>query len=145
VILSILDINQKRKKWQIIKRISMYLAISILCIAVNMIYATFGHGVSSDSMTWMFLYPLIGGILYFLLRVIMFFRNSRASRDRVCFNLYNSGIATLTVGSFLKGMMDIAGTSSKFVILYYQIGWLFIASSIILFMIRKYGKRNVVV
>ena len=140
MILSILDINRKNNKWKNIKIMLVYLAVSILCIAVNKIYATFGHGVNSESMKWMFLYPLMGGILFFPVSGILISRISNYSGERMFFNIYNSGVATLTVGSFLKGIMDIAGTSSQYVVWYYQIGWVCIAFSMILSMIRKYSK-----
>jgi len=143
--LSISDINLKNNKWKNIKIMLVYLAVSILCIAVNKIYATFGHGVSSDAMKGMFLYPLMGGILFFPVSGILISRISKYYGDRMFFNIYNSGIATLTVGSFLKGIMDIAGTSSQYVVLYYQIGWVCIAFSLILSMIRKYSKTQVIV
>jgi len=143
--LSILDINQKSKKWKTIKIILVYLAVSLLCIAVNKIYATFGHGVSSDAMTWMFLYPLMGGILFLPLSGIMIPKVGRATGHRVFFNIYNSGIAMLTTGSCLKGVMEIAGTSSKYVVIYYQIGWSFIVFAFVLGMIHKYSKSHDIV
>ena len=143
--MSILDINQKRKKLQIIKIMSVYLSVAILCIVINKIYAAFGHGVSADAMTWMFLYPLMGGILFFPLSGIMIPRISQFSGFRTFSNIYNSGVATLTVGSFLRGIMDIAGTSSRYVIIYYQIGWFLIGCSIILQTVHKYSKGHDIV
>ena len=143
--MSILDINQKSKKWKTIKIILVYLAVSLLCIAVNKIYATFGHGVSSDAMTWMFLYPLMGGILFLPLSGIVIPKVSRVTGHRAFFNIYNSGIAMLTAGSFLKGIMEIAGTSSKYVVIYYQMGWSFIVFAFVLGMIHRYSKSHDIV
>ena len=142
--MSILDIKQQSQKWQNVKIILVYLAVSIFCIIVDKIYATFGHGVTSNAMTWMFLYPLIGGILFFLLRGNAINRISKHKGYRSFCNIFNSGIAILTVGSFLKGVMDIAGTSSKYVIFYYLSGVVCIICSLVLRMIQKYSKSNVV-
>ena len=142
MILSISDIRIKSEKWKSTKIVSVYLSVSILCIAVNKIYATFGHGVSSDTMTWMFVYPLVGGLLFFLLRGSMIFRSRRSSGYRGFLNIYNTGIAMLTVGSFLKGIMDIAGTSSKYVMIYYLIGWCCIACSSILILMLRMVQKN---
>ena len=137
MILSISDVKIKSKTLQNLKIISVYLAVTLVCIAVNKIYAIFGHGVSSEAMTWMFLYPLIGGILFFLMKEIMIPRINQDLGVRAFSNIYNAGIATLTVGSFLKGMMDIAGTSSPYVVFYFEIGWLCIVCSLISLIICK--------
>ena len=107
------------------KTIVTYLILSVLAIVVNKVYGMFGHGVSSKAMTWMFLYPLIGGTLFYL--AINGFANkiSRFSGYRLAYNIYNSGIATLTFGSFLKGIIQIAGASSPYIVFYYVVGGLF--------------------
>jgi hypothetical protein len=131
VILSTLDIKVKASKKHFRKTILTYLIVSILAIVVNRVYATFGHGVASSSMTWMFLYPLIGGgLLYFLISVFAKHITNFAGY-RLGFNIYNSGIATLTFGSFLKGVMEIAGADSMYLIFYYVVGGLFIALGLI--------------
>lgn len=133
--LSILDINktnEKRQRWQIKKTIFVYLALSFAAIAVDNIYAIFGHGVRSSAMTWMFLYPLIGGaLLYFLILLLIPWIN-RFAGYRLFYNTYNSGIALLTVGSFLKGILNIAGSSSPYTGLFQTVGWLFISCGLIL-------------
>lgn len=126
--MSILDIKRTSQKKQIRKTIWIYLILSILMIVINKVYAIFGHGVNSSAMTWMFLYPLLGGVLLFFLMVrLLPDRITQFSGYRLFYNSYNSGIATLTLGSFLKGVFDIAGTNSSYIALFYMIGWLFIA------------------
>lgn len=49
---------------------------------------------------------------------------------RFFYNIYNSGIAILTLGSLLRGVMEIAGTSSFYLIFYTLIGWLSVIISI---------------
>ena len=66
--MSILGIDKNHPDRQLRKTVRTYLILSLAAIAIDHIYALFGHGVSSDSMTWMFLYPLLGGaLLYFLI------------------------------------------------------------------------------
>lgn len=106
----ILDTSKHRN----IKTTIIYVIITIICVVINYVYSFFGHGVSSDSMTYMFLYPLIGGVAVFGLCAMF---NIKA-KSRIAYNLYNSGIAALTVGSMLKGVFDIAGTSSGYLAIY---------------------------
>lgn len=124
--LSILDINKRIKKTIII-----YFFTTIFTIVFDRIYSLFSHGVSSLSMTLMFLYPLVGGVIvYYILGYL--FKNKKDDMI-ILFNIYNSGIAILTVGSLLKGIMDIAGTSSKYIKYYLIIGMFFVCTSIIMF------------
>ena len=122
----------------------VYLAVSVLAIAINKIYAIFGHGVSSASMSLMFLYPLLGGAaVFFVLRLIAPYA-SQTPRFRLHYNLYNSGIAALTAASFFKGIFDIAGTASGFIPIYFAIGWSLIIFAITGFLIASYksGRRS---
>lgn len=130
--MSISGINTKNTNWQLRKTVLIYIVLSLTAIAVDNIYAIFGHGVRSAAMTWMFLYPLIGGgLIYFLIERLIP-GVSKAAGYRLFYNVYNSGIATLTVGSFLKGILDIAGASSTYTVIFNVIGWLFLVGGLIL-------------
>lgn len=83
-------------------------------------------------MTFMFAFPFLGGVLVFIF--LSFAKTAQPSR--VSFNLYNSGIATITAGSFLKGIFEIAGTSSPFECVFFIAGIAFIIASIILHAIK---------
>jgi Ni,Fe-hydrogenase I cytochrome b subunit len=47
------------------------------------------------------------------------------------YNIYNSGIATLTTGSLAKGIFEIAGTSCDYIFWFHLVGWLFVLFSIL--------------
>ncbi|MGE4548332.1 MAG: hypothetical protein AB7C89_02140 [Intestinibacillus sp.] len=104
------------------KTVFVYLALAFAAVAVNLIYGAFGHGVHAAAMTFMFLYPLVGGALVFLLCGLRFPALRRVRGYRLCYNAYHSGIATLTVSSFLHGILEIAGTSSPFTAGLYAFG-----------------------
>jgi zinc transporter ZupT len=137
-----LGIDIRNKNWQLRKTILVYIVLSLTAIAVDNIYAIFGHGVSSPAMTWMFLYPLIGGALIYFLIERLIPGVSRSPDYRLFYNVYNSGIATLTMGSFLKGILDIAGTSSPYTVLFNVTGWLFAAAGLILLTLRYIASRE---
>jgi hypothetical protein len=89
----------------------VFLAVSLFCVIFSLVYARYSHGVHSDYMTFMFVYPLIGGtVVYLLIGAVSGLRIP----GRFGINAYNSGIAALTVGSLLRGIFDIAGTSSPY-------------------------------
>lgn len=95
----------------------IYLEAAALCILFDRVYALFGHGVSSAAMTFMFLYPLLGGALPFGVCWAAKLHIARPVRcRRLLFNTYNSGVAALTVASALTGVFEIAGTSSPYTV-----------------------------
>jgi hypothetical protein len=77
-------------------------------------------------MDFMFLYPLIGGII---IKIVTMFavRNNSYGSNRVGVNLYNSGLATLTCGALLQGIVDIAGTDSVYISWFFVTGWIMVS------------------
>jgi hypothetical protein len=65
-------------------------------------------------MTYLFLWPLVLGFVPYT--IAAFIKSKTAaygnSITRIAFNIYNSGVAAITVSSLLKGIFDIAGNSS---------------------------------
>lgn len=116
-----------------LKTALVYLLISGLCVLVNYVYSLYGHGVSSAAMSLMFLYPLLGGALVFALVWLLMPGAQQVPHYRLSVNLYNAGIAALTVGSLLKGVFDIAGTSSPYIVAYRLAGWLLAGAGAILY------------
>lgn len=104
------------------------------CVAVDNIYALFGHGVRSAAMSLMFLYPLGGSCFYALLAML---RPGRleGGGGRLGRNLLNSGIAALAVGSLLTGILEIAGSSSPYPPWFAGIGWCFAAAGCVLLLL----------
>jgi len=133
--LSILDINKRNNDKQLRKTILTYLILSVISIVIDKVYGIFGHGVDSKSMTWMFLYPLLGGALMYFLIGRLIPHITKLTGYRVFFNIYNSGIATLTLGSLLKGIFEIAGTNSPYLEYYYMGGGVFIAVGIFIMLL----------
>ena len=86
--------------------VKIYVFTALFCIAFNYIYSLFGHGVSSPFMSYAFVFSLVLGVVGFTVF-------GRLNLDnRIAYNLYNAGIATLTVGSILQGIIDIAGADA---------------------------------
>jgi hypothetical protein len=100
-----------------------YLGASLFCGIFSFVYERFSHGVYSNSMIFLFLFPLLGGALPHGAILLL---GARAPR-RVAANLYNSGVATLAVGSCLQGIFEIYGTSSPCVAAYWWAGGALVA------------------
>ena len=134
--MSILGIDTKNPSWKLRKTVLVYLLLSLAAIAVDNIYALFGHGVRSAFMSLMFLYPLVGGTAVYLLLELLAPRVSREPGYRLFSNLYNSGIAGLTTASFLQGVLEIAGTNSPYINAFYVTGGTMAAAGLILLIMK---------
>lgn len=91
------------------KGILCYSLVTLFCLIVFLIYNIFSHGVYSPFMTLLFLWPLTLGVLPCL---IIHLLKKIPGPDRFTVNIYNSGVAAITVSSLLRGIFEIAGTAS---------------------------------
>jgi hypothetical protein len=96
-----------------------YIGFTLFCGLFSFVYEHYSHGVYSDNMIYFFLFPLLGGVLpYGVLGLI----NKLHFPGHISMNLYNSGIATLTVGSCFEGVLEIYGTTSSYMSVYWIAG-----------------------
>jgi len=91
------------------KGVLYYSSAALFCLMVFLIYNIFSHGVHSPYMTLLFLWPLVLGVLPCLIMLLI---NKLPGPDRFTLNVYNSGVAAITVSSLLRGIFEIAGTAS---------------------------------
>lgn len=95
-----------------------YLMATLFCIVFAAVYEYFSHQVYSDYMIFAFAFPMIGGALPFLLVAL----RGRNFPDDIAISLYNPGIASLTVGSIMHGVLDIYGTTNSLINVYWIVG-----------------------
>lgn len=89
----------------------VYMWVSVFCLVFYLVYDRFSHGVRSPYMTWLFAWPFLLGVL----PGMVFWRFPKVRRPgRFTVNLYNSGVAAVTVSSLLRGIFEIAGTASDY-------------------------------
>ena len=92
--MSILDIRKR------------YLYFSMFLIIFSVIYEYFSHGVYSIYMIGSFVIPLVFGFII-----------GRVS-SIINVSYYNYGIIMISVGSVLKGVLEIYGTTNRLVYIY---------------------------
>ena len=97
----------------------VYLLVSIACALFGAVYELFSHEVYSFYMLYAFLFPLVGGVLPFLAMSLLSRKNQSTKRTWM---LYHCGIATLTVGSILCGVLEIYGTTNAMTRWYWILG-----------------------
>ncbi|MDU6631233.1 MAG: hypothetical protein E6496_12760 [Lachnoanaerobaculum sp.] len=121
------------------KKSLIYLGISIFVFIFGQIYEYFSHGVYSSYMMFAFLIPFIGLFIPSLLNNLIL---KRKITDNVTLP-WKCGIATLTVGSIYKGVLEIYGTSGTFEQVYLIIGSLLcIIATIVLVTARVNKDQN---
>ena len=102
----------------------IFLIVSVFVAVFGVVYEWYGHGIYSMSMLLAFLYPFFLG---FVPTLALSF--SELMEDipyekgiRLGCNLFYSGIATLTVGSIAMGVVEIYGTTNRFMKVYTYVG-----------------------
>ncbi len=109
MILSTLENRKIIKRFYMKKRVIPYAFTTLFCMLFSFIYAQFSHGVSSPHMTYLFLYPLLLGVV----EGLVLFAFEKTTKDYFWqAHLYHTGVVALILGSLMKGIFDIAGTAS---------------------------------
>lgn len=123
------------KTKSVLKTAFVYLIISLFCAVIGGIYEKFSHEVYSYYMIYAFGFPLVlGAIPLFAIGLY-----GKKIPCRFSLNAWNSGVATLTVGSIFKGALDIYGTTNKLLIVYPIVGGALLLAGLIAFFA---GKRS---
>ncbi len=130
-------ISQDKKQ---MRRYSLiFLCITLFCGLFSAVYEHFSYGVYSNYMVYLFMFPFTGGVLpYAILGLTPHIPCPSRSASR----LYNSGIATLTVGSFAKGVLDIYGTTSVYMTVYWAAGTALLAVGLVIYFIGSAKVRR---
>lgn len=116
-----------------------YAIESIVVLIIGAVYELFSHQVYSPFMYLMFMIPLLLGVLPNL-AVRILDKSFIASKDARA--TYKLGILTLIFGSFLKGVLDIYGTSSVYPILYLPVAGLLLIVALGLEIYYKKGEMQ---
>ena len=97
----------------------IFLCITLFCELFSVIYEHFSHNVYSNYMIYLFMFPLLGGVLPYAVFGLV---SKIKCPSPVSARTFNSGVAALTVGSCIKGVLDIYGTTSSYQPIYLVLG-----------------------
>lgn len=104
----------------------IYGAVTLLCIVGTKVYESFSYGEYSQYMRSMFWFPLVGGMAIGMLLVKL-----EHPVQRLSFLLWNSGIAVLTTGCLVSGIITISGRTSVYDLYYWIIGICFLMGALL--------------
>ena len=114
----------------------IYFFVTVFTGSFAAVYERFGHGVYSEAMLYAYGIPLLlgTGLSYYLSvgarpRKLSYGRQapglsvfSREAQVRIGANLLNSGVASLTVGAIVYGILEIYGTTGRLTVVYFYAG-----------------------
>ena len=134
--LSISVINPSKKRFR--KTVISYTLITIFFFAFSRIYEAFSFGETSVHMHYLFIVPLVGGIiLAILLKALPQF-------SRMSLNLWNSAVAILTTGTLFRGIVNLSGRSTTLDAPYWYVGIGFVILALLSIVINPTRmKKNV--
>ncbi|MBE5890299.1 MAG: hypothetical protein E7282_04935 [Lachnospiraceae bacterium] len=126
----ILDIKYNRIK---------YISATVFCIIFAAIYEYFSHGVYSNYMIFAFLIPLAGGIISEI-----FFRCAVNKRRRptIAVQVLAGSVIWLTIGCLYQGVLEIYGTTNHLNVLFFWVGIVQFALSIVIYGLGSMKKMN---
>ena len=108
-----------------------YLLAAAACMAAGVIYEYFSHDVWSVYMLFAFAVPLFAGAIPAFLAWLFRLPGPAPAAEAV----YACGIITLTAGCFLKGSLEIYGTTNSMLICYFIAGAALITAGAVLYLI----------
>ena len=112
----------------------VYCGVTVFCGIFYLVYNRFSHGVHSPYMTWLFVWPLVLGVVP---GVYWKWRSNIPRPGWIPLNLYHSGVAAVTVSSMLRGIFEIAGTSSVYQERLMQAGIAMLCGAMVLYQMEK--------
>ena len=121
-------INPEKKQ---MRRTSLiFLCATLFCGLFSAVYEHFSHGVYSNYMVYLFAFPFFGGVVQY---AIFGLAPKIKCPSPASARIFNSGVAALAVGSCIKGVLDIYGTTSSYQPFYWVAGISLIALGFVMY------------
>ncbi|EHI76595.1 hypothetical protein HMPREF9184_01240 [Streptococcus sp. oral taxon 058 str. F0407] len=133
MILSTSVIKNKNKRLK--KTLVGYSLLTIFFLAFSRIYESFSFGETSLYMHYLFVVPLVGGIILAILLIII------PNLARLSLNLWNSAVAVLTAGMLFRGIVNLSGRSTTLDQPYWYVGLAFALLAIVSLFLQKNSKK----
>lgn len=123
------------------KKLLIYGVVTLLCGVFSTIYEHFSHGVYSNLIVYLFIIPLMLGVVPELLGNVN--QKFRINNSWLKLLQYLT-VITLILGSALQGILEIYGTTSHFTLYYFAIGFslLVLATTIWIWQIYMYSQHG---
>ena len=128
------------KEQRTLRRAALAWLLAAAFVAVfSRVYQVFSHDVWSASMVFAFMYPLLGGALPLTVCALC---SVRVIPGRLCRWLLSAGLAALTVGSVLSGVLEIYGTANRLLAVYRFVGWPLVVLAVLLYLLGCFAPKK---
>lgn len=127
---------------KLLKTGAVYLGITFFTIMLSYIYSLYSHGMTSASMTYLFLVPFLLGSCVYVLLNLLFGNITESPFFRLFTNTYNTAVAVLITGQLLNGIFEIAGSGSKLLKYYYIAASILLIASSLIFLHIIHNKKG---
>jgi len=111
----------------------IYLVISIFCGIFSFVYEQFSHEVYSPYMMYPGVVTLLAGIGITSL--------IRKGHTKWSMRFYNSSVACFVVGMYIKGILDIYGTTNEYVQIYFLSSLILLGLTMIVMIKKIFTKK----
>ena len=108
-----------------------YLALTSFLFIFSRVYESLSYGETAFHMHYLFCVTLIGGRLLLGLMAI------HRTLSRLTYNLWNSGVAVITAGFLLRGIINLSGRSTTLDQPYCYVGAGFLILAVISLFIKQ--------
>ena len=126
----------KNKNKRLKKTLVGYSFLTIFFLAFSRIYESFSFGETSLHMHYLFVVPLVGGIILAILLKII------PNLARLSLNLWNSAVAVLTAGMLFRGIVNLSGRSTTLDQPYWYVGLVFALLAIASLFLQKKNSKE---
>lgn len=130
----ILSTSVTNSRSSALRTLAIYVGITAFTALFGAVYETFSHGVYTYYMLYAFAYPLALGVIPYIAIVLKGMENYSTQLSSV---IYHSGVATLTVGSIIEGVLVIYGTTNDLTGVYPIIGDALLISAVVLKLVNN--------
>ncbi|HFI0792167.1 TPA: hypothetical protein ACGO62_002232 [Streptococcus suis] len=126
----------KTENKRTIRTFITYLALTAFLFIFSRVYESLSYGEVSFHMHYMFSVTLIGGGLLLGLMTI------HRTLSRLTYNLWNSGVAVITAGFLLRGIINLSGRSTTLDQPYWYVGAGFLILAVISLFLGGYQRNK---
>lgn len=110
---------------------------TLFCALFGAVYEIFSHGVYSYGMIYAFAFPLILGVIPFSILAML---QKKTHLTGIMPGIYHAGVAILTVGSIVCGILEIYGTTNRLMFIYWLAGAALILVSVVTYLFSTIKK-----
>lgn len=135
------DTAIRKKKLTAGRQTIIYICTALFCGLFSAVYEHFSHGVRSNYMVWLFAFPAFLGALPC---AVIGLSQSLPLPSRQAAGAWDCGVMTLALGSCVRGVLDIYGTSSGYVAVYLPAGLVLLSAGFLLYLrgLRRAKKQT---